>query len=297
MSCLHHTPPVDEGTPAVAARGPNARSPPSLPAPVTHQSNQHNTTQRTPVDGGSDPKGDSKVIITPEQFPIDRRNDPKRQAEAAVYDVLAESDRCGHAHYERGAPGRSRRTDFGLWLENVGRYAIEVKGGQYTFDPELEQWLLHTPDGLEAKSSPLQQADDSAMGLRNEIHRNTGFWVFIIPVVVFPDMGPDPVIEKYAQSTNVRVIWGAEHLLADLEAVARRIVVDHPPRASHIVNEVRAVTVGADCNSDGAAVSGQPRTNDAEPAVELHGAAHITIHHVERLIIQQAPEPTADCGL
>ena len=161
--------------------------------------------------------------------------------------------------------------------------------------------MLHTPDGgLEAKSSPLQQADDAAMDLRHEIHRQTGYKVFIIPVVVFPDMQPDPVIEQHAARTNVRVIWGAEHLLADLAAVARSIVVDHPPRASHIVNEVRAITVGADSNSDGAADSGQPRTDDAEPAVErleLHGAAHITIHHVERLIVPQAPEPTADCGL
>ena len=240
------------------------------------------------------------MIITPEQFPIERRNDPKRRAEAAVFDVLAESDRCGHALYERGAPGRSRRTDFALWLENVGRFAIEVKGGDYAFDPELEQWMLHTPDGLEAKSSPLQQADDSAMGLRNQIYRQVGFKVFIIPVVVFPDMAPDAVIEQYAQSTNVRVIWGTEHLLADLEAVARRIVVDHPPRASYIKNEVRAVTVGAHAESDRANGSRQPRADQAEPAVErmeLHGAASITIHHVERLVVQQAPDPMPDCGL
>ena len=134
------------------------------------------------------------------------------------------------------------------------------------------------------------------MDLRNEIHRQTEFKVFIIPVVVFPDMQPDQVIEQHAARTNVKVIWGTEHLLADLEAVARRIVVDHPPRANYIVNEVSAITVDADANSDGAADSGQPRTAAAAgPAVEqleVNGAATITIHHVERLIVQQAP----DCG-
>ena len=133
------------------------------------------------------------------------------------------------------------------------------------------------------------------MDLRNEIYRNTSFKVFIIPVVVFPDMQPDPVIEQHAARTNVKVVWGTDHLLADLEAVARRIVVDHPPQANYIINEVSAITVGADANSDGAADSGQPRTDAAaEPAVEqleLAGAT-ITIHHVERLIVQQAP----DCG-
>ena len=235
------------------------------------------------------------MITTPEQFPQERRHDPKRQAEAAVFDALASSDRCGHALYEWGAPGRPHRTDFALWLESVGRFAIEVKGGQYTLDGD--RWLLHTPDGgLDAKGSPLQQADDAAMDLRNEIYRNTGFKVFVVPVVVFPDMALDPAIERCAQRTNVRVIWGTERLLADLEAVARRIVVDHPPRANYIQNEVRAITVGADRSTD----SGHPRTDTASGAaveqLELAGAT-ITIHHVERLIVQQAPDPMPDCGL
>ena len=234
------------------------------------------------------------MIITPKEFPLERRTDPKRQAEAAVFDALAGSNASGHALYEWGAPDRPHRTDFALWMESVGRFAIEVKGGQYTLNGV--QWFLRAPDGLEAKSSPLQQADDAAMDLRNEIHRQTGYKVFIIPVVVFPDMEPDQVIEQHAQRTNVKVIWGTEHLLADLEAVARRIVVDHPPRANYIVNEVSAITVDADANSDGAADSGQPRTAAAAgPAVEqleVNGAATITIHHVERLIVQQAP----DCG-
>ena len=180
------------------------------------------------------------MITTPEQFPKERRHDPKRQAEAAVFDALAGSDRSGHALYEWGAPGRPHRTDFALWMENTGRFAIEVKGGSYTLKPEADQWYLHTPDGsLEAKSSPLQQADDAAMDLRNEIYRHTSFRVFIIPVVVFPDMERDAAIEECARRTNVKVIWGTERLLADLEAVAKGVVINRPPRASHIANEVR----------------------------------------------------------
>ncbi len=240
------------------------------------------------------------MLTTPEQFPQERRRDPKRRAEAAVFDALSGCYASGHVLYEWGAPGRPHRTDFALWLENTGRFAIEVKGGHYTLDGV--QWFLHTPDGPEAKSSPLQQADDAAMDLRNEIHRQAGFKSFIIPVVIFCDMTPDPVIEQYAGRTNVRVVWGVEHLLADLEAVARRVVVDHPPRASYIQNEVRAITVGADvgANADGATRSGQPQTDAAAaPTVEqleLNGVATITIHHVERLIVQQAPDPIPECG-
>ena len=144
------------------------------------------------------------------------------------------------------------------------------------------------------------------MDLRNEIHRETGYKVFIIPVVVFPDMAPDPVIEKYAQRTNVEVIWGTEHLLTDLEAAARRVGIDHPPRANYIRNEVGAVTVGGD--SGGPTGSGETRSEAvaATPVeqLEVSGVAAITINHVEqfiaqrveRVIVQQAPDSMTDCG-
>ncbi len=242
------------------------------------------------------------MIITPEQFPDERRKDPKRRAEAVVFDALAESDHCGHALYEWGAPGRPHRTDYALWLESVARFAIEVKGGCYTLDGA--DWYLHTPNGQQAKPSPLRQADDAAIDLRNEINDKTGFWVFIIPVVVFPHMERNAAIESCARRTNVKVIWGTERLLADLEAAAQEVGIKHPPRASHIANEVRAVTDGGNAadkddaddepvDGDESAQSGNGAAAAAPPVEHLElSAAHITIHHVERLIVQQAP----DCG-
>ena len=241
------------------------------------------------------------MITTPELFPDERRHDPKRRAEATVFDTLAECQRAGHALYEWGASDRPHRTDFALWLENTGRYAIEVKGGDYTLRPESDQWYLRSPDGsLQAKSSPLQQADDAAMDLHNEIQCKAGFWAFIIPVVVFPDMAPDPVIQQYAQRTNVEVIWGAERLLTDLDTAARRVGINHPPRANHIRNEVRAVTVGA--NADEGSRSGKPRSKaDVAPPVEQMELSattiNITIHHLEQMIVPPARAPMPNCGL
>ena len=236
------------------------------------------------------------MTITPERFPDERRNDPKRRAEATVFDTLANCQRAGHVIYEWGAPGRDHRTDFALWLEGVGRYAIEVKGGTYTLRPESDQWYLQSPDGsLQAKSSPLRQADDAAMDLHNEIQCKAGFWAFVIPVVVFPDMARDPVIDEFAARTNVKVIWGGEHLLADLEAAARRVGIDHPPSAKHIRNEVQAVTAGA--NADEGAPSSEAHAAPSVEQLDLSaGTITIIIHNVERLIVQQAPDPTPDCG-
>ena len=237
------------------------------------------------------------MITSPKKFPQERRDDPKRQAEAEVFDALAACESPGYARYEWGAPGRNHRTDFALWLEGVARFAIEVKGGHYSLDGD--QWYLHTQGDRQAQSSPLHQADDAAIDLRNEIYRNTGYKVFIIPVVVFPDMAPDPVIEQYAQRTNVKVTWGTEHLLTDLESVARRVGIDRPPTANHIQNEVQAVNDGA--NPDEGARRDEPRSEaDAPPAVEQMelsaSTINVTIHHVDNLVFQQAPDPMPNCG-
>ncbi|MDE2813119.1 MAG: nuclease-related domain-containing protein [Gemmatimonadota bacterium] len=242
------------------------------------------------------------MLIIPELFPPERRHDPKRRAEAGVFDNFAGSPRRGHAIYEWGALGRPHCTDFALWLEDVARFAIEVKGGRYTYEVTTGQWYLHTPEGLVARPSPLRQADDSAIDLRNEINDKTGFRVFIIPVVVFPDMERNAAIESCAQRTNVKVVWGTGSLIADLEAAAQGVVINHPPRAKHIANEVRAVTHGAGA-ADGEAAdkevlgeeeSARSGNTAAGPAVEQLEltAAHITIHHVEQLIVQQATDPT-----
>ncbi len=247
------------------------------------------------------------MITTPEQFPQERRNDPKRRAEAIVFDTLAQSQRPGHALYEWSAPGRCHQTDFAVWLEGVGRFAIEVKGGTYTLRRDSDQWFLHTPDGgLQTRPSPLRQAADAALDLYNEIEEQTRYKLFVIPVVVFPDMAPDPVIDRYAGCTNVQVIWGTENLIADLAAIANRVGVNHPPKGSHIANEVRAVTVGSDAAHG--APSGETRSKaDTAPPVEqleLSGVGAITIHHVEhftvqrveKVIVQQAPDTLPDCG-
>ena len=87
----------------------------------------------------------------------------------------------------------------------------------------------------------------------------------------------------------MKVIWGAQNLLADLKAIASQVGVKHPPIANHIRKEVRAVTVGA--NSDEGSRSGNTR-NEAPAAppveqLEVSGVGTMIIHHVEQLIIPE----------
>ena len=72
-----------------------------------------------------------------------------------------------------------------------------------------------------------------------------------------------------------------------------------PPRANHTQNEVQAVTAGA--NADEGPCRGEPRSEaDAAPTVEQlelsAGAINVTINHVDKLVVQQAPDPMPNCG-
>ena len=40
------------------------------------------------------------MITQPQEFPQERRHDPKHRAEGAVFDILADCQRAGHFIYE-----------------------------------------------------------------------------------------------------------------------------------------------------------------------------------------------------
>ena len=54
---------------------------------------------------------------------------------------------------------------FALWLEGIAWFTLEVKGGRYFLDGG--EWFLEEPGGAMPKSSPLMQAWDNVMSLRN----------------------------------------------------------------------------------------------------------------------------------
>ena len=220
--------------------------------------------------------------MLPSRFPQDRRRDPKRWAEAGVFDALAQSHRPGAAIYEWGAPTAPHQLDFAIWLTDVGRFALEIKGGRYSLDLNGNRWLLHSKRGAEAKPSPVAQVKVAARDLRREIRRQTGRRVRIIPLVVFTNMMPDPAIEGKAQRDGVQVIWGAAHLVEALEALAQRLGGQHPPRPGQVRSEVRAVTVGNPGSDHGQASA------LTEPSVGHKAVAdtRITIGRVRRLTIQ-----------
>ena len=183
------------------------------------------------------------ITIHPSMLSDERRNDPRRRAEMSVLDQLTASDYQGTAIYEWSAGHGAQEVDAPLWIRDMGRYALQVKGGTYII--RGYNWFLRLPDGaLEQKPSPVFQTWDGAMAMRRAVEDVIGFQVYIIPVLVLPDMDPDPHATALAARKHVHVVWRGEDLMARLAEIAAREVVRHPPTQAHIENEVHAMMYG-----------------------------------------------------
>ena len=98
-------------------------------------------------------------------FPSHMLEDAKRQAELAVYRDLEASALPGAALYSVRAGPNGPEIDFIVWIEGVGRFVIEVKGGRYHV--VQEQWFLDEPCGRIAADSPSHQAWYGMLSVRN----------------------------------------------------------------------------------------------------------------------------------
>ena len=67
----------------------------------------------------------------PREFPPNRRKIPKRRAEREVYEALTGSDHQGFVYYEWRKGYGHIELDFAVWIEGLGRFALQVKGGCY----------------------------------------------------------------------------------------------------------------------------------------------------------------------
>ena len=137
-------------------------------------------------------------------FPERRREDLRRQAELAVYNELLNSARPGAI------------------IQDVAHFGIQVKGGKYTVSDG--SWLLEADLGCRDP-------------VRDVIRKKLGRKVFVVGVLVFPDMEPNPEIEEWATSNRVRIIWGSH----DLVELVEDEDIFSPPTAHQKIEQETAV--------------------------------------------------------
>lgn len=254
------------------------------------------------------------IKMNPPEFPKDRRNDPKRRAEANVFDALQTLDLDGYGLYEFRGRRRGRQVDFALWLNDLGRLAGSVKGGHFLVDSN-GQWYRRCPDGiLESIHSPLKELVDASIEMRNAIVTGTGYKNFVAGVLFLPDMQPDEALERVALNTeHLHIIFGLDNLKEDLERLADREEFQNPPEPWFSENESTKVNELQIRGPEGSRDDGEetPAAEAATPpplpgpldlGLKL-GSVTINIQHVETLVIQYGPQErdvegqTVMCGL
>ena len=208
-------------------------------------------------------------------FPASRRQDPKRQAEARVYDALTRLEFDGHGLYEFRYRDGGQQVDFAVWVHGLGRFAIEVKGGEYEM-PEPGEWALLQPDGSRlAVQSPIDEAADGGLEMRNAIQQATTYKNFVAAVLLFPDMERVSKIERAARNArSVYTIWGLEQLEEDLERVAVLAAFRRPPLSRISANE---------CDKLRGLQHGAGTWDDDDDEGSGMDARTVVIQHVEHL--------------
>ena len=214
-------------------------------------------------------------------FPEHRLDDLKRQAELAVYRDLEASALPGITVYSSSVGPASPEIDYAVWLKDIGRYAVEVKGGDYSLDNE--KWFLAGPGGRVAKANPLMQSYDAGMSLRNAIGERLSHKrkPYVICVTLFADMERDEGIEACTEGGQAKILWGAEDVANRLAAIAAEVGIQYPPSARDAEEESSLLVPGLDCQFQ----------DPALPAGVSLDAGNVVIQHVEHLHIHTPTAP------
>ena len=209
------------------------------------------------------------------EFPEHRRADPKRRAEMQVYDQLAGSGAPGAAIYEIRAQRDAPEVDFAVWVEDVARFGIQVKGGRYTV--EGGKWFLYTDGERKPMQDPVKLTWDAAMSIRDALWARGRYKVFVVPVLVFPDVpDPDPQVREWADNCRVNVLWGNGNLVQRLTEVHDVAGIYSPPTTRHIEEEVAVLMPRLAEDLPRAAAEGPPAADP--PAMGLT-ARQVVIQH------------------
>ena len=221
----------------------------------------------------------------PRLFPNHRLNDPVRQAERRIFQGLETCGVPGFACYEWQRDRKSLQLDFALWLLAVGRFGLQVKGGHYCFF-EGEWYRRRGRKGpyVRVGVCPLAVTADATMSLLNEVSDFLKRPNYFVPVLLFPDMDPDPAIVARARRSNVHLVWRSDRLLPRLIEIAREAHVRRPPDAADIRREVAVITDGqvryserlATASSSGSGPG--PVVSLSVPGVLISSAGKVQVH-------------------
>ena len=172
----------------------------------------------------------------PTEFPTEFRNDSDHRALAMVFDALKKWDLVGTAAYYAGIKEDDIPPCIAVWGQEVARWVIVAVDGEHR--PVGRDWQRRTERGWREEISPMQQAIDAAAYVQRDVQSRSGFSPWVIRVVVFVDMARSEAIEEVGKLCLVYPVWDMHRLGEELEQIADRVNVLHPPEDYQICNEV-----------------------------------------------------------
>ena len=166
-------------------------------------------------------------------FPQPYLNDTMRAAELRVYQEIARSEVPGQSLYQVNAYPNAPELDVLVALEGVAYVCVGIKGGVSRMTND-GRWFLRTAFAWQRTPSPLEETWLAAISVHDALMKSLNLNIFVIAVLVFPDMDRDPAIDQAAANDKVRVQWGTDNLVEGMAAIARTRTVNRPPTAGQI---------------------------------------------------------------
>ncbi len=225
------------------------------------------------------------MLIQPE-FPPHRRRDPVRLAELQVYTEFMNSDRAGRALYEVKTSRNVPELDFAALLEGVAIFGVQVKGGLNVIN--RGQWQLITDDGPVNIPCPMKVTWDAALQIRETVKRRLGRKVFVVAVLVFPDMELDPDIELRAENDRVKVLFGTDNLVERLANLVAGEDIFNPPTA-WLVDEIAETLMPFLVSNAPLALSTEEPEEEADVRELNVTGRPIEVRHADVVNVYQAP--------
>ena len=135
--------------------------------------------------------------------------------EIEICQQFEQSDRSGQAlWWPIVAPGDSA-PDCLVLLEGNGRYALTFLHDQWSV--REGEWYHHAEDGAVTPMGDVREAAwDAAMSIKDRLSQDLDFGCYVIPVMVFTEMTPDPDILEEMRGSKVRLLWVLDDLVAGL---------------------------------------------------------------------------------
>ena len=142
-------------------------------------------------------------------------NRPLTLKEIEICQQFEQSDRSGQAlWWPLVAPG-DPAPDCLVLLEGNGRYALTFLHDQWSV--RAGEWYHHAADGAVTPMGDVREAAwEAAMSIKDRLSQDRDFGCYVIPVLVFTDMTPDPDILEEMRGSKVRLLWVLDDLVAGL---------------------------------------------------------------------------------